>query len=334
MKKFKTQIFNRSEILEDQWNHFVDHSPQAVIYAYTWYLDIVCERWIAIISLTSEGEWLAVMPIPIYKKFIFSRCYMPLLCQHLAIFYAAQIGHSSCKKEKELALKKRILTNSIEMMPANIKIFKYNISAQNLYLLPFFWKNYRLAIKYSYHLSIEKDKQVNFQLFSHKTRTCINKALKNGLVCKATSSIDKIIEIGKRNIKVPFDGNKLQNIWEVLYAKQLIKAVEVTDENGQLHSGIIYLKNQHRYIYLFGTVEEQFKDLGAMSLAIWHIIKNSETGIKTHDFQGSMLESIEKFYRGFGASPVVYTQIYKNSLTLPLKMVRHLHKSLKFIKPF
>lgn len=325
MKIIETKVFKRNQINENRWNNFIDQSPQAIIYGYTWYLDVICDEWLAIINLNADGDWLAVMPIPVFKNYFLHRSYIPLLCQHLAIFYKS----FTFKKEKELSLKKKILINTIDKIPSKIKIFKYTFSIHNNYLLPFYWRSYSLQTKYSYWLKIEKDKQINFQLFNYRTRTCIKKAEKNKLTCTKVISIERIIEAGKRNIKVSFEENKLFKLWKVLYPKNLIKAVEVTDDTGRFYSGIIYLKHRNKFIYLFGTVEEKFKDLGAMSLGIWHIIKNSEAGIDFHDFQGSMLETIEKFYRGFGASPVSYIQIYKNHLPLPLKLMHSLYKSTK-----
>lgn len=330
MKKIETLVFERNQINDNQWNNFINQSPQTIIYGYTWYLDVICDEWIAIINLNISGDWLAIMPIPVFKNYSLYRSYIPLLCQHLGIFYLSL----SLKKEKELSLKKKILINTIDKIPSKIKIFKYTTSTLNKYLLPFHWKNYSLQTKYSYWIKIEKDKQINFKLFNHRTRTCIKKAEKNKLTCQEVFSIDRIVDAGKRNIKVQFDENKLFKLWEVLYSRNLVEAVEVLDEAGKFYSGIIYLKCRNKHIYLFGTVEEKFKDFGAMSLAIWHIIKNSEAGIDTHDFQGSMIESIEKFYRGFGATPVPYIQIYKNNLPIPLKIMHSLYKNIRTTKPF
>lgn len=330
MKKIETRVFERNQIDDTRWNNFINQSPQTIIYGYSWYLDVICEEWLAIISSNLEGDWLAVMPIPVFKKYFLNRSYIPLLCQHLAVFYKSL----NLKKEKELSLKKKILINTIDKIPSKIKIFRYTTSMFNNYLLPFYWRNYSLQTKYSYWLKIEKNKQLNFQLFNHRTRTCIKKAERNKLTCKESTSIDRIVEAGKRNIKVPFDEKKLFKLWKTLYPKNLIKAVEVLDEAGKFYSGIIYLIHRNKYIYLFGTVEEKFKDLGATSLGIWHIIKNSEAGIETHDFQGSMLESIEKFYRGFGASPVSYIQIYKNNLPMPLSVIHSLYKNIRTKQPF
>lgn len=325
MKNLETTILNRTEIEDKQWNGFIDASPQATIYAYTWYLDAICEKWIAIVTLNKAKEWIAVMPIPIFTKLKMQRCYMPIFCQHLAIFFKP----FSIKYEKELGLKKKILFQIIKNIPSKIKILKYNTSINNKYLLPFYWQGYQLKIRYSYWLKVEVDKQKNYKQFGHRTRTSINKAIKNGLTCRNNQSIETIVKIGKKEIDVAFNEKVLYKLWEVLKPKNLIENVEAVDTAGKVHGGIIYLKYRDRYIYLFGTVDKTVNHFGSMSLIIWHIIKNAESGIVYQDFQGSMLEPIEKFYRGFATYPVPYTQIYTNNLSLPLKMAHWFYLKVK-----
>lgn len=327
MKNLETIILQRAEIDDFVWNQFIDASPQATIYAYTWYLDCICQKWLAIVTKNKLGNWVAVMPVPIFNKLNIQRCYMPIFCQHLSIFFMPL----AVKREKELALKKKILQQIIVKIPSKIKIFKYHTSSKNEYLLPFFWKGYQLNLRYSYYLKIEENKHLNYKLFSHKTRTCINKATNNGLTIVNCTNIQAIVKIGQQNIDVAFDEKVLYKLWEVLKPKNLINAVAVVNENGETYAGIIYLKYGDKYIYLFGAANKTYKHLGGMSLIIWHIIQHSASSIKYHDFQGSMIESIEKFYRGFDTYPQPYYQIYKNSLAFPLKIIHQLYKGIKSI---
>ena len=57
---------------------------------------------------------------------------------------------------------------------------------------------------------------------------------------------------------------------------------------------------------------------------IWEGIKFASTASKTFDFEGSMIEGIESFFRQFGATPTVYYQIRKQNIALEI---------FEFIKP-
>ena len=42
---------------------------------------------------------------------------------------------------------------------------------------------------------------------------------------------------------------------------------------------------------------------------IWQAIKDMSNKVQIFDFEGSMIESVERFFRGFGGFPVPYSQI-------------------------
>jgi hypothetical protein len=57
-----------------------------------------------------------------------------------------------------------------------------------------------------------------------------------------------------------------------------------------------------------------------MSLLMWEAIQRSSRSSKEFNFEGSMLEEVERFFRGFGAKQVPYFIIKKtNSRILKIK---------------
>jgi hypothetical protein len=52
---------------------------------------------------------------------------------------------------------------------------------------------------------------------------------------------------------------------------------------------------------------------------MWNAIKIASENTKRFDFEGSMIENVERFFRSFGAVPIPYYNIKKtNSLLLRL----------------
>lgn len=56
-----------------------------------------------------------------------------------------------------------------------------------------------------------------------------------------------------------------------------------------------------------------------MSFLTWEAIKFSSGVTKTFDFEGSMIESVERFFRAFGAKQKPYFQVSKIN-SLPYKI--------------
>ena len=65
-----------------------------------------------------------------------------------------------------------------------------------------------------------------------------------------------------------------------------------------------------------------------MSLCMWEAIKFASTVTKKFDFEGSMIESVERFFRAFGAVQKPYIHITKTPSTV-LRIVMAFKKALR-----
>jgi len=62
--------------------------------------------------------------------------------------------------------------------------------------------------------------------------------------------------------------------------------------------------------YLLGGADPRLRSSGAQSLLFWEAIKLASRKNLKFDFEGSMIEPIERVFRAFGAVQVPYLQIY------------------------
>jgi len=67
------------------------------------------------------------------------------------------------------------------------------------------------------------------------------------------------------------------------------------------------------------------RNSGATSLCMWEAIQFAATVTKSFDFEGSMLETVERFFRAFGAKQTPYFAISKINSKL-LKTYRFLQE--------
>jgi len=68
--------------------------------------------------------------------------------------------------------------------------------------------------------------------------------------------------------------------------------------------------------YLMGGIDPEFADIGAMDLVQYESIKYALSKGKNFDFEGSMVESIEKYFRSFGATQKAYFEVTKTESKL------------------
>ncbi len=59
----------------EKWDKCIDNSTNGLVYAYSWYLDLICDEWNALI----ENDYESVFPLPFRKKGFIQYTYQPFL---------------------------------------------------------------------------------------------------------------------------------------------------------------------------------------------------------------------------------------------------------------
>ena len=78
----KIAYLKHEEIDKYRWDKCVQESFNGIFYAFSFYLDEVCETWDALVA----DDYKAVMPIPKNTKFGITYSIQPLFCQQLGVF--------------------------------------------------------------------------------------------------------------------------------------------------------------------------------------------------------------------------------------------------------
>jgi len=91
------------------------------------------------------------------------------------------------------------------------------------------------------------------------------------------------------------------------------------DAEGNTHAAIYIAWDKQTCYYIMGGADENYRSSGAYSLLLWEAIKTASGVCKEFDFCGSMIPSIERFFRSFGGEQVPYFHLKKiNSKALGL----------------
>ena len=83
------------------------------------------------------------------------------------------------------------------------------------------------------------------------------------------------------------------------------------DSNGLTKGAAYIVWDENSVYYLAGGVSTEGKNEGIMQLLLWEAIKFSSSMNLAFDFEGSMIESIERFFRSFGPQQKPYFAISK-----------------------
>src|SRR5690606_37687907 len=84
------------------------------------------------------------------------------------------------------------------------------------------------------------------------------------------------------------------------------------NEQGKGIASSLFLQDSHTTYFLSGIVSPVYRQSAAMPLLVAEAIKKAAETTQNFDFLGSMMESIESFFRSFGPKPVPYITVKKN----------------------
>jgi lipid II:glycine glycyltransferase (peptidoglycan interpeptide bridge formation enzyme) len=113
--------------------------------------------------------------------------------------------------------------------------------------------------------------------------------------------------------KNPMDKELIRRIVETCEAAGHGKYLEARDPEGNVHSCAYFVYDEQVCYYLLGASDSRFRSSGAQSLVLWEGIQFAAQHSKVFDFEGSMVEGIENFFRQFGGVCTPYYEIRKST---------------------
>jgi lipid II:glycine glycyltransferase (peptidoglycan interpeptide bridge formation enzyme) len=283
------------------------------IFSKPWWLDAVCgkDNW-NVVVVEKGGQIIASMPYYMVKRRGMRIITMPKLTQTMGPW----LRPSNAKYANQLAEQKDLMTGLIEKLPA------YDYFLQNFYYsitnwLPFYWQGFNQTTRYTYVLEEISNTQKIWDGMLPKIRTDIKKAQNRfGLQVSTDSGIDAFLTMNeqtftRQEMKIPYSKDfvkKLDNACEEHNARRIFFA---KDMDGRIHAAVYIVWDENSAYYLMGGSDPDLRNSGANSLCMWEAIKFASTVTKAFDFEGSMNEPVERFFRAFGAKQMPYFQISK-----------------------
>lgn len=301
----------------------IDYIP---VFLEWWWIDIVTNgAWDVVFSTTKDGRIRGVLAFYVTKEVkVFSIIKMPKQTQVTGCWFAYPKGQ---KLTSKLSFEKEVMTELIEQLP-NVDYFmqRFHYSVSNW--LPFYWKGYKQTTQYTYVLDNLQNHDEIFSNFRSNIKTDIKKATK---VVKVISSddIEKFYNINKltfqrQNAQIPYTFGFIKQLHEELKVRGQGKIYFAIDEEENIHAAIYIIWDKQSAYYMWGGSDPEFRNSGATSLLIWKAIQECSSFVNKFDFEGSMIESVERFVRSFGTKQIPYNKIYKfnNKFLEPLHLLR------------
>ncbi|MNJ31920.1 GNAT family N-acetyltransferase [Pseudomonas wadenswilerensis] len=284
------------------------------LFSQDWWLDAVAgEDWDVALCL-KDDQVVASMPFVVKKRAGLKLLTMPVLTQHLGPWFKP----TSAKYSKRLAHEKDLLTELVGQLSAyNFDHFAAGWPSSKTNWLPFYWAGFAQTTRYTYILDNLNDHTALWDQFQQNIRGDVRKAEgRFSLKIRTDLDVDEFLKLNnlvfqRQGMKVPYSRDLVKRIDDACAERKRRAILIAEDPEGRRHAGVYIVWDQNSAYYIMGGGDPELRNSGATSLCMWEAIKLASTVTKAFDFEGSMLEPVERFFRGFGASQVPYFSITK-----------------------
>ncbi|MBT6602338.1 MAG: GNAT family N-acetyltransferase [Nitrospina sp.] len=297
-----------------------------------WWLEAVAPNDWGRIEIKKNDALVATLPYVICKKYGIRMITMPPLTQTLGPWF-------QIRKQKNttiLSEQKELMTELIEKLPTH-DYFLQNFHSSITNWLPFYWKGFKQTTRYSYILTDLSDLDKIWNNTSSKIKTHIRKARdRYHLKIRTDIDVERFLDINemtykRQNKKVPYSKDLVKRLDAACEERNSRKIFFAEDNNGTIHAAVYLVWDNNSAYYIMGGSDPALRNSGAVCLALWEAIQFAATVTKQFDFEGSMVEPIELFFRAFGGKQVPYFRVTR-ATNLPIKIGEAALQTLRFIQ--
>lgn len=286
---------------------------------YNWYNTLFHENEWGIVIEENNDEILGFIPYYIVNKLKFNLVASPPLTPYQGVWLNYPTNQ---KYTNRLSFEKEVMTSLISKLPKSDG-FKQKFYPSFTNWLPFYWKGFTQTTKYTYVLEDLTDLEKVFDDFRENIRREIRKAEKSLTIEHLNNAKElyllKLAAYNDKNEKYTLSEDFLNKAVELCTQNNCGEVLVAKDQEGIIHSVLFYVWDNDAAYYLHGATNILFKTSGSMSFLLWEAIKHSQAKTNTFNFEGSMIEPIERYFRAFGGKQTPYFEISKtNSKVLKL----------------
>lgn len=275
-----------NSIDKEKWDKHISSAKNGLIYAKSWYLDIVSPKWEALVS----DDYSYIFPIPIKRKYKLPYIVQPPLSQQLGIFSNQVVSDD-------------IIRLFIQKLPSYS--YELNLNEHNRLTGVIGTPNYVLDLSKNYN-------EIS-TCYSKNTIRNIEKAKKLHLEIIENISLISFIDFYQHTKKTykAIDCECLEKLISAGLQHTEFRLSGVLDASKEMIAALCYTEFNQRITYLVPVSNENGKQSFAMFYLVDKIIQREAGNNKLLDFEGSKIEGIARFYKGFGAKNHPYYTLKK-----------------------
>lgn len=314
---------------KEKYIEFCNSEIDIPIFSKNWWLDAVCqnESW-DVVLVEKNNKIISSMPYLISKRRMFLILGMPRLTQKLGPYIKYPLEQ---KLSSRLDFEKKVMKELISKLP-RFDMFLQNFNYNLTNWLPFYWSGFQQTTRYTYVLDDLKDLDIVVENFSKKNRQLFVRGVDNIRIVDDLG-VDEFYRVcnltfKRQNMKIPYSLDLVKSIFKVCKDRNSGKPFFAVDDENRIHSVSFVVWDSISMYSIIGGGDPLLRNSGAKQMIFFEAIKLAKEKEIKFDFEGSMIENIEHFYRAFGAKQMQYFSVSKTDSKI-IKLVRLFKEAIR-----
>jgi Acetyltransferase (GNAT) domain len=275
------------------------------------------------LNLTAEGHWdeatvsnsegmIARLPYRTLRRYGATVVTQPRLTPYAGPWFRP----SSAKASNQFSERRRLTVELLAQLP------RFDLFSQNLWpaipdWLPFYWAGYSQYTTYTNWYRDLSSPEDLWLSFLKETRAEIRKAQQRVEVV-VSSDVEQLCDLheltfSQQGRRAPRERAFLRRVVEGALGQGHARIAFALDDRRNVHAVTLIVFDARSAHYLIGGSDARYRTSGAASLLVWDAIQFAAGVCKLFDFEGSMVEGISRFFRGFNPECVPVSHVYRTS---------------------
>lgn len=302
--------------MKDVYRELCETESTIPLFSQAWWLDAVAgDDWDVVLT-TSGQQVIGALPFVVRKKWGFCFLTQPKLTQTLGP-WVRPVQKSYTKR---LAYEKNVLSELADALP-ECDHYAQNWHCDRQNWLPFYWRGASQTTRYTYRLAMQVGKEQLWKNLQQNVRGDIRKARDRVGVEVRQGTLDEFLVLNRmvferQNQPIPYTREFVATLDAAASERNARDCLVAVDPEGRFHAGAYIVRCGNTAYYLMGGGDPELRNSGATSLVLWEAICRQPDAVEVFDFEGSMIEPIERFFRAFGAVQTPYFHVSRSNSKL------------------
>ena len=313
----KIKFLSFKEIDFKKWDRCVDTSLNGTVFGQSWYLNLVCENWDAIVL----DDYEAVMPVPVYKILKYPTVISPCLAPQLGVF-------SPRLPSPE------IIDAFLSLLRSKIKYIKIGLNKYNLISD----EEFKIKTAASFSLDLIHPYSKLCQAYTRDTKQIIENGQTGKITVSKSVPFQQFIQFyqdlctgtSKTDDEVFYD--KLRRVISFTMLHRIGELFGAYSAENNLNAAAFVIRTSQRITLLTSAMYNDQDGINAYSVLLDQLLKEYAEknmtidfeilpcparylpGAKTASDKSNLIHEFSTLYTGFGAKIFNYPIIIYNKL--------------------